>query len=87
MTQPFEHRSFDKPEEVREGDNWRLEPVNPCRWRSGRPATIQPGWKWSEHVKPVAGTDLCMAPHQQYGVSGHVHVVMRDVTEARGRSR
>ena len=27
-TQPVEHVSFDKPDEVREGTNWRLELVN-----------------------------------------------------------
>jgi hypothetical protein len=27
-TQPVEHVSFDQPDEVREGDNWRLELVN-----------------------------------------------------------
>jgi hypothetical protein len=28
MTQPLEHVSFDKPDEVREGENWGLELVN-----------------------------------------------------------
>jgi hypothetical protein len=46
-------------------------------WRAqvGRIA-VQPGWKWSQDVKPVAGTDLCMAPHQQYQISERIHVVM-----------
>ena len=44
-------------------------------------ATVQPGWRWSEHVKPVAGTELCMAPHQQYRISGRLHVAMQDGTE------
>jgi hypothetical protein len=26
--QPFEHVSFDKPDAVREGENWRLDVVN-----------------------------------------------------------
>jgi hypothetical protein len=63
-TQPVEHASFDKPDEVREGTNWRMELVN-----------------LAGGVKPVAGTDLCMAPHQQYMVSGHIHVAMADGTE------
>ena len=42
---------------------------------------FQPGWRWSEDVKPVAGTELCEAPHQQYQVSGRVHVRMADGTE------
>jgi len=36
----------------------------------------QPGWPWSEDVKPVVGTELCRAGHQIYVVSGRMHVVM-----------
>ena len=43
--------------------------------------TLQPGWRWSEHVKPLAGTDLCEAPHFQYHVQGILHVVMADGSE------
>src|SRR5438876_3916308 len=43
--------------------------------------TFEPGWRWSEHVKPIAGTDSCEAPHFQYHVSGRLHVVMTDGTE------
>jgi len=41
-------------------------------------ATFQPGWKWSEHVKPTVGTSSCMAPHINYVISGHMVVVMDD---------
>jgi len=81
MTQPFEHVSFDKPDEVREGANWRMELVKLTGGGEVGRVTLQPGWRWTEHVGPVAGTDLCMAPHQQYQVSGRVHVVMSDGTE------
>jgi hypothetical protein len=79
--QPFEQVSFDKPDEVREGTNWRMELVNLAGGAQVGRITIQPGWKWSQDVKPVAGTDLCMAPHQQYQLSGRIHVVMADGTE------
>jgi hypothetical protein len=78
MTQPLEHKSFDKPDDVREGEKWRLELVNLAGGAQVGRITVQPGWKWSEHIKPVAGTDLCMAPHQQYQISGRIHVVMQD---------
>jgi len=81
MTQPLEHVSFEKPDEVREGDNWRLELVNLAGGAQVGRITVQPGWRWSEHVKPAAGTELCMAPHQQYQISGRIHVVMGDGTE------
>lgn len=81
MTQPLEHVSFDHPHEVRQGVNWRLELVNLVGGSQVGRYTLQPGWRWSEHVKPVAGTGLCMAPHQSYQLSGRLHVVMSDGTE------
>ena len=80
-TQPLEHVSFEKPHEVREGTNWRLELLNLAGGAQVGRITVQPGWRWSQDVKPVAGTDLCMAPHQQYQLSGHMHIVMSDGTE------
>jgi hypothetical protein len=44
--------------------------------------TFEPGWKWSEHIKPIAGTDSCEAAHLLYCVSGHMHIVMDDGSEA-----
>ncbi|GAA1644794.1 cupin domain-containing protein [Georgenia ruanii] len=81
MSQPLEHVSFDQPDEVREGEKWRMELVNLAGGAQVGRITLQPGWRWSEHVKPVAGTDLCMAPHQQYLISGRLHVQMEDGTE------
>jgi quercetin dioxygenase-like cupin family protein len=43
--------------------------------------TFEPGWRWSEHVKPIAGTDNCQAPHLLYCVSGRMKVAMADGTE------
>lgn len=42
---------------------------------------MQPGWRWSEDVKPIVRTDLCRATHQVYVVSGRLHVVMEDEAE------
>jgi hypothetical protein len=43
-------------------------------------AVFQPGWKWSESVKPIAKTESCHAPHFQYHVSGTLRVKMDDGT-------
>ncbi|VVC76604.1 hypothetical protein AQUSIP_19270 [Aquicella siphonis] len=43
--------------------------------------TFQPGWKWSECVKPTVGTDTCQAAHINYILSGRLKVVMDDGTE------
>lgn len=65
ISQPFEDVSFNEPDEVPKGDNWCLELVNLAGGSQIGRITIQPSWRWSEHVKPVAGTDLCAAPHEQ----------------------
>ncbi|MCD2191782.1 cupin domain-containing protein [Actinomycetospora endophytica] len=44
--------------------------------------TLQPGWRWSECIKPLAGTDSCQTPHLGYLASGRLHVVADDGTEA-----
>jgi quercetin dioxygenase-like cupin family protein len=44
--------------------------------------TFQPGWRWSEHVKPTVGMDCCEVPHFNYGISGRLHVRMDDGTES-----
>lgn len=49
-------------------------PVMRGRWDAG--------WRWSEHVKPVAGTESCEATHLIYCESGRMHVRMDDGTEA-----
>ena len=43
--------------------------------------TFEPGWRWSEHVKPIAGTDSCQAAHLLYCLSGRMKVVMDDGSE------
>jgi hypothetical protein len=43
---------------------------------------FKPGWRWSEHLKPVAGTDSCQGTHLICCISNRMHVVMDDGTEA-----
>lgn len=76
-------KSLDSPEETRpfEGGTGQLQLVNTQEGVVGR-ATFSPGWKWSEHVKPIAGTDSCQAAHLGYFVSGRMKVVMEDGEEA-----
>jgi quercetin dioxygenase-like cupin family protein len=71
--------SLDSPEEIRQfdGGTGRLELVNLDAGPVGR-ATFLPGWRWSEHVKPIAKTDSCQAAHLCYFVSGQMTVVMTD---------
>jgi hypothetical protein len=44
-------------------------------------ATFQPGWRWSQDVKPIAGTNSCQAAHLGVQLSGTMHIVMDNGTE------
>ena len=43
--------------------------------------TWEPGWRWSDHIKPMAGTDTCQATHLLYCLSGRMKIVMDDGSE------
>ncbi|MBI3664978.1 MAG: cupin domain-containing protein [Acidobacteria bacterium] len=75
-----ERKNLGQPDEVRTFEKGRLELVKIGGGVVGR-LILEPGWKWSEHVKPIAKTHLCEAPHFQYHVSGRMHVVMADGAE------
>jgi mannose-6-phosphate isomerase-like protein (cupin superfamily) len=74
--------SLDSPEEVRQfpDGSGRLELVNVKGGAVGR-ATFLPGWRWSEHIKPVAKTQSCEAAHLGYFITGRMKVVMDDGEE------
>jgi hypothetical protein len=78
--QTTEHRSFTTPEEVREFPHGRAEIVKVGDREVGR-LVLQPGWRWSNDVKPIAKTESCEAPHFQYHVSGRIGIRMDDGTE------
>jgi quercetin dioxygenase-like cupin family protein len=75
-------KSLDTPDEVRpfEADAGQLQLVNTDQGAIGR-ATFQPGWRWSERVKPIAKTESCQASHVGYFLSGRMKVVMDDGEE------
>ena len=75
-----EHGSFDSPDEVRTPDKTRIEVLDLGSSKVAR-VTFQPGWKWSECIKPVAGTESCQARHVGTVVGGRMHVVHEDGTE------
>jgi len=71
--------SFERPDEVRNLDHGRIDLVNLGEESIGR-QVLEPGWRWSEHVKPLAGTQLCEFHHFGIVVSGVLHVEMADGT-------
>lgn len=75
-----ELKNFSCPDEVRKFDKGRLELVNMGGTLVGK-ATFQPGWRWSESLKPLVNTKSCLAPHFQYQLSGKLRIQMDDGTE------
>ncbi len=75
-----EQKSFDTPDEVREFPHGRAEIVKIGGGEVGR-LYVEPGWRWSNDVKPIAGTDSCQVAHTGYVLSGRMHIVMDDGTE------
>ena len=79
-----EHRSFQAPDETREFPHGRAEILRIGGGEVGR-LIFEPGWRWSNDVKPIAGTASCEAPHFQYHVSGQLAIRMDDGTEFNAR--
>ncbi len=80
MQQKAEMKNLDKPDEVRTFEKGRVELATVNDISFGR-LTLQPGWKWSTHVKPIAKTQSCQQPHTQVMLSGRLHVRMDDGKE------
>jgi len=73
-------KKFGKPDELRKFGHGKLSLLNFRGATVGR-AVLEPGWKWSKHVKPIAKTKSCEAPHFQYHVTGVLRIRMDDGTE------
>ena len=80
VAQQVEHKSFTTSDEIREFTHGRAEILNFGSSDVGR-MILEPGWRWSNDVKPIAGTESCEAPHFQYHVSGRLMIRMDDGTE------
>ncbi len=73
----LEVKTVDKPDERRDFPRGHLEAVH----LSGLDfaiGTFEPGWRWSESVAPIAGTESCEVHHNGYVVQGRMHLLMDD---------
>jgi hypothetical protein len=77
----IENRDFSAPDETRTPSKTKVEILNMADGQIGR-YTFQPGWRWSDCIKPVAGTDSCQVEHIGYMTAGRLHVVHEDGSEA-----
>lgn len=78
----LESKNFDVPDEVRPFADKGGAQVVALAGNTVLKARFEPGWRWSEHVRPIAGTDSCQSPHFLYVLSGRMNVLMNDGTEA-----
>jgi hypothetical protein len=68
------HKSHNNPDEARTPSRAQIEIVSLSQHKVSR-ITCQPGWRWSDDIKPIAKTDLCQLSHTGYVVSGILGVV------------
>jgi quercetin dioxygenase-like cupin family protein len=75
-------KGFESPDEVRpfKDGKGQVELVDLNGHMIGR-GTFEPGWRWSEHVKPLSGTDSCQVEHIGYVLEGEMTVRMDDGSE------
>jgi hypothetical protein len=73
-------RDFSSPDETRTPSRTRVEIVGLPVGQIGR-YTFEPGWRWSECIKPVVNTDMCKVEHVGYVISGTLGIRHKDGTE------
>ena len=75
-----EHKHFAAPDETRDFPRGKAEILSIGGGVVGR-LVFQPGWRWSNDVRPLAKTTSCEAPHFQYHLAGRLGIRMDDGTE------
>ena len=76
----IEANDFSSPDETRTPEKTKVELVNLAGGQIGR-YTFQPGWRWSECIKPVVGTESCQVKHVGIATSGRLMVKHDDGSE------
>jgi len=82
MAGTLERKTLDRPDETRvfAHGKGKLEVVTVGDHTIGR-GVFEPGWRWSEDVRPIVGTPSCQAAHTGYVLEGRMVVKMDDGTE------
>jgi hypothetical protein len=68
---------FDGTEKVTRFPNGEERVVDVLGSPVGR-ATFEPGWRWTNDVRPIVGADRCPRLHVGYSLSGPLHVLYDD---------
>ena len=75
----LQNKSLEHPDEVRHTPFGRVDIYNLDDLVIGR-MVFEPGWHWMEHVRPIAGTNLCQYHHVGVCVSGRLGNRLEDGT-------
>jgi hypothetical protein len=75
-----EARDFGSPDETRTPDKTKIEIVRMGGTSASR-MSLQPGWRWSECIKPIVGGESCQVHHVGLLQSGTMHVIHDDGSE------
>ncbi|MCU1518549.1 MAG: cupin [Pseudarthrobacter sp.] len=70
-------KSHNTPDEKRRPDKTEVDVVTLGDYTVGR-FTFEPGWRWSDCIKPVVHTESCQNNHVGYCVSGALAVETTD---------
>lgn len=81
LTEAPATRTFDAPDETRRFADGKSDVLRIGELTLSR-TVFEPGWRWSKSVKPIVGGESCQVRHIGYLISGHLHSVMDDGTEA-----
>ena len=72
-----EAKTFDAPDETVTYERGHVKIVTVGSITIGY-EVAEPGWRWSEHVKPIVGTEWCEFHHAVFQISGHMRILTRD---------
>ena len=79
-TRPPQTRNLSDPDETLSLEKASASTVRLGEMVVGR-LVLEPGWRWSEHVRPTAGTASCQFHHVGFTLSGAMDGRMDDGTE------
>ncbi|MGY0059740.1 cupin domain-containing protein [Streptomyces sp. LZ34] len=77
----LEVKTIEKPDERRDFPRGHLEVVH-LSGLDFAVGTFEPGWRWTESVRPIAGTDTCQVSHRGIMARGRMRIRTDDGAES-----
>jgi hypothetical protein len=74
-------KGFDSPDEVRQFEGKGQAQLVDIAGKAVAKVQCEPGWKWSNNIKPIAQTDSCQVSHLGYCIQGRMKIYMDDGSE------